>query len=125
MKSQTAVLIDLYTDGDISKEVFREKKQKLEEQIIKYEQLNSEYREKILDAERENSIGERVSRLSEFIRMKAFDEKAKIPSIIIDYYVERIIFDKGVFTWILNSKVGNLYSDLKINTNGLKKAEYR
>lgn len=123
LKSRIAVLIDLYADGDISKEVFKGKKQKLDDQIISLEQINSEYRSKILDAERMNTMADRMERLSEFIQMKAFNEKSKIPSTIIDYYVERIIFDKGEFTWILNPGLGNQYSNLKFDTNGLKKKQ--
>lgn len=124
LKGKIAVLVDLCTDGDISKEVFREKKQKLEDQILKYEQLNNEYRQKILDAERENSTAERMKRLSEFIKMKAFDEKKKIPSTIIDYYVDCIIYDKGVFKWILNPEMGNFYTNIAIDAGGLKKNKH-
>ena len=53
--------------------------------------------------------------------MKAFDAKRKIPSTIIDQYVEQIIFDKGVFTWILNPALGNQYQRLSIDTSGMKK----
>lgn len=124
LKGKIAVLVDLCTDGDISKEVFREKKQKLEDQILKYEQLNNEYRQKILDAERENSTAERMKRLSEFIKMKAFDETKKIPSTIIDYYVDCIIYDKGVFKWILNPEMGNFYTNIAIDAGGLKKNKH-
>ena len=124
LKGKIAVLVDLYTEGDISKEVFKEKKQKIEEQIGKIEQQNNEYRQKTLDAEKENSTAERMERLSEFIKMKAFDEKKKIPSTVIDYYVDRIVFDKGVFTWILNPRLGNEFCDIKIDATGLKKNKH-
>ena len=56
-----------------------------------------------------------------FIKMKAFDEKAKIPEIIIDHYVDRIIYEKGTFTWILNPRLGNKVSSIKVDGSSLKK----
>ena len=59
--------------------------------------------------------------LTEFIKMKAFDEKSKIPSTVIDQYVEQIIYDKGVFTWILNPSLGNECQRLEMDTSEWKK----
>lgn len=80
---------------------------KLEAQILKLEQLNDEEKQKTLDVSQGNTAADRMDKLSEFIKMKAFDESRKIPKTIIDYYVEQIIYDKGVFTWILNPVTGN------------------
>lgn len=121
LKGKIAVLVDLCTEGDISREVFREKKEKLENQIEKLEQLNLEYRRKILDDEKETVISQRMDSLTEFIKMKAFDEDEKIPEDIIDHYVERIIYDKGTFTWILSPRLGNKVSSIKIDGSSLKK----
>ena len=49
----------------------------------------------------------RIESLTEFIKMKAFDPRAKIPETLIDAFVERIVYDKGVFNWYLRPKVGN------------------
>ena len=38
--------------------------------------------------------------------MKAFDPRAKIPDALIDAFVDRIIYDKGVFSWYLSPKIG-------------------
>lgn len=62
----------------------------------------------------------RMKGLAEFIQMKAFDAKRKIPSTIIDQYVEQIIFDKGVFTWILNPALGNQYQRLSIDSYNME-----
>ena len=121
LKGKIAVLLDLCTDGDISKEVFREKKQKLESQIEKIEQMNMEYRQKILDDEKETVVARRMESLTAFIKMKAFDEKAKIPETIIDHYVDRIVYDKGTFTWYLNPRLGNKVSSIKVDGSSLKK----
>ena len=121
LKGKIAVLVDLCAEGDISREIFRDKKQKIEDQILRLEQLNIEHRQKILDAEKDSIVEDRMKGLAEFIQMKAFDAKRKIPSTIIDQYVEQIIFDKGVFTWILNPALGNQYQRLSIDASGMKK----
>lgn len=123
LKGKIAVLVDLCADGDISREAFREKKQKIEEQILRLEQINTEHRQKILDAEKDSIIEDRMKCLAEFIQMKSFDPKRKIPSTIIDQYVDQIIFDKGVFTWILNPALGNQIQRLSIETSGMKKSQ--
>ena len=121
LKGKIAVLVDLCAEGDISREIFRDKKQRIEDQILRLEQSNMEHRQKILDAEKDSIVEDRMKGLAEFIQMKAFDAKRKIPSTIIDQYVEQIIFDKGVFTWILNPALGNQYQRLSIDTSGMKK----
>lgn len=121
LKSKIAILVDLCTEGDISIEIFREKKKKLEAQILKLEQLNDEEKQKTLDVSQGNTVADRMDKLSEFIKMKAFDESRKIPKTIIDYYVEQIIYDKGVFTWILNPVTGNKMENILIDTGKLKR----
>ena len=92
LKGKIAVLVDLCAEGDISREIFRDKKQKIEDQILRLEQSNIEHRQKILDAEKDSIVEDRMKGLAEFIQMKVFDAKRKIPSTIIDQYVEQIIF---------------------------------
>ena len=55
--------------------------------------------------------------------MKAFDPRAKIPDIIIDEFVERIIFDKGIFNWYLNPKEGN--KSISVDTSDWKKGMFK
>ncbi len=119
LKKQMAVLVDMCTEGDISREVFRQKNQKLEDQIIKLEQYNNEFRQQILESEDDKLKQNRIESLTEFIRMKAFDSRAKIPMTMINAFVDRIIFDKGVFTWYLKPKAGNETFD--IDTTDWKK----
>ncbi len=123
LKFKIDALVDLCTEGDISREAFREKKKKLEEKIYELEQLNSEHRQKILEAEKESVTEDRMKALTEFIQMKAFDANSKIPSTIIDHYVEKIIFDNDVFTWILNPALGNELQRLSIDASGMKKSK--
>lgn len=107
LKKQIAVLVDMCSEGDISREVFRQKKEKLENQIANIEKTNTEYRQQILESEDETEKQKRIDSLSEFIKMKAFDPRAKIPETLINAFVDRIVYDKGVFSWYLRPGFGN------------------
>jgi DNA invertase Pin-like site-specific DNA recombinase len=120
LKKQVAVLVDMCSEGDISREVFRRKKQKLEDQITKLEQLNNECRQQLLESENDKVKQERIESLTEFIKMKAFDPRAKIPGALIDAFVDRIVYDKGVFSWYLNPKAGN--ANFTVDTTSWKKS---
>lgn len=61
--------------------------------------------------------------LAEFIEMNTLKKKTKVPDTIIEAYVEGIQYDKGVFTWVLNPKLGNEVSNIEIDTKKLKKNE--
>lgn len=60
-----------------------------------------------------------IESLTEFIKMQAFDSRAKIPETMIDAFVDRIVFDKGVFSWYLNPKLGN--ETFNVDTTDWKK----
>lgn len=49
----------------------------------------------------------RIESLSEFIKMTAYDARAKIPETVIDNFVNRVVFDHGDFIWYLNPTFGN------------------
>lgn len=49
----------------------------------------------------------RIESLSEFIKMTAYDARAKIPETVIDNFVDRVVFDHGDFIWYLNPTFGN------------------
>ena len=119
LKKQIAVLVDMCSEGDISREVFRQKKENLEEHILKLEQSNNECKQQILESEDDKVKQARIESLTEFIKMKAFDPRAKIPETVINAFVDRIIFDKGVFSWYLNPRVGN--ATFNIDTTDWKK----
>lgn len=95
------------SEGDISREVFRSKKKKLEDQISNLEKLNDECRQRVLELEDNGAKDRRIDSLSEFIKMTAFDARAKIPDTVIDNFVDQIIFDHGAFIWYLNPVYGN------------------
>ncbi|MBO6208610.1 MAG: recombinase family protein [Lachnospiraceae bacterium] len=120
LKKQIATLVDMCSEGDISREVFRQKKKKLDDQIINLEKNNNECRQQILESEDDDLKRHRIESLTEFINMKAFDPRGKVPETLIDAFVERVIYDKGVFTLYLNPKLGNERFD--INTTDWKKS---
>ena len=123
LKKQIAVLVDMCSEGDISREVFRQKKQKLEDQIEKLEQSNNECRQQILESEDDKVKQARIENLTEFIKMKAYDPRARIPEALISAFVDRIVYDKGVFSWYLSPMAGNATFD--IDTADWKKSDFK
>ena len=107
LHKQMANLVDMCAEGDISREVFRSKKKKLEDQISNIEKVNSECRQQILELEDNEAKDRRIESLSEFIKMTAYDARAKIPETVIDNFVDRVVFDHGDFIWYLNPTFGN------------------
>ena len=107
LNKQLANLVDMCSEGDISREVFRSKKKKLEDQISNLEKLNDECRQRVLELEDNGAKDRRIESLSEFIKMTAFDARAKIPDTVIDNFVDQIVFDHGAFIWYLNPTYGN------------------
>ena len=107
LNRQLANLVDMCSEGDISREVFRSKKKKLEDQISKLEKLNDECRQRVLELEDNGAKDRRIDSLSEFIKMTAFDARSKIPDTVIDNFVDQIVFDHGAFIWYLNPVFGN------------------
>ncbi|SCW83558.1 Site-specific DNA recombinase [Lachnospiraceae bacterium C10] len=112
LKSQLNTYMDMCADGDISRETFREKKQAIENQIAELEQNNSISKQQIQKNENEEEKKHRIESLQEFVNMKAFDPRAKIPESLIEAFVDKIVFDKGVFSWYLNPKFGNEVFDM-------------
>ena len=107
LNRQLANLVDMCSEGDISREVFRSKKKKLEDQISNLEKLNDECRQRVLELEDNGAKDRCIDSLSEFIKMTAFDARAKIPDTVIDNFVDQIVFDHGAFIWYLNPVYGN------------------
>lgn len=92
-------------------EIFPEKssavRKKLEDQISNLEKLNDECRQRGLELEDNGAKDRRIDSLSEFIKMTAYDARAKIPDTVIDNFVDQIIYDHGAFIWYLNPAYGN------------------
>ena len=119
LKHQMAVLVDMCTEGDISREVFRTKKEKLEDQIQNLEQSNTLCRQQILESEDDEVKRKRIESLKEFVKMEAFNPDAKIPEKVVEAFVDHIEFDKNVFSWYLNPKLGN--EVFRVDTSDWKK----
>ena len=107
LNRQLANLVDMCSEGDVSREVFRSKKKKLEDQISNLEKLNDECRQRVLELEDNGAKDRCIDSLSEFIKMTAFDARAKIPDTVIDNFVDQIVFDHGAYIWYLNPVYGN------------------
>lgn len=112
LKARIDNLLDMCADGDISKERFREKKAQLEDQILQLEQANNECRQQLANNEQGLLATDRMESLTEFIKMKAFADKKTIPETVIDHFVSGIRFDKGIFTWVLDPRMGQELSEL-------------
>ncbi|SFR92143.1 recombinase family protein, partial [[Clostridium] aminophilum] len=123
LNRQLANLVDMCSEGDISREVFRSKKKKLEDQIANIETTNNEFRQRILELEDTGAKDRRIDSLSEFIKMTAFDVRAEIPETVIDSFVDRIVFDHGVFNWYLKPAYGNAV--YRQDTSGWEKKQFR
>ena len=123
LRNQISMLVDMCTQGDISREMFQKKKAKLEKQISNLEKSNEECQLQIVESEDDILKQNRIKSLTAFINMEAFDPRAKIPDIIIDGFVERIIYDKGVFIWYLNPQVGN--ATFEVDTTDWKKKMFK
>lgn len=107
LRRQMANLVDMCADGDISREVIRSKKKKLEDQISNLEKMNNEYIQHILELEDNEAKDRRIESLSEFIKMTAYDSRAKIPDTVIDNFVDRVVYNHGEFIWYLNPAFRN------------------
>ena len=71
------------------------------------EKTNNDCRQQILESEDDKVKRHRIESLTEFINMKAFDARRKIPEALVDAFVDQVVYDKGTFTWYLNPKAGN------------------
>lgn len=107
LRRQMANLVDMCADGDISREVIRSKKKKLEDQISNLEKMNNECIQHILELEDNEAKDRRIESLSEFIKMTAYDSRTKIPDTVIDNFVDRVVYNHGEFIWYLNPAFGN------------------
>lgn len=123
LKSQISVLVDMCTLGEISREMYQRKKEKIEKQISNLEKSNEECQQEVLESENDILKQERIKSLTAFINMEAFDPRAKIPDRIIDGFVERIIYDKGEFIWYLNPQFGNAI--FEVDTTEWKKKMFK
>ena len=105
LKRKLDTCVDLLLEGDLSREVFREKKEQYEHRIA---ELDITLQELIKKAEEERRSAEkldkRVRSLIDGLNSELGhidDEMLEIPDGIIDAFVEKIVVHKDGFDWYL------------------------
>lgn len=123
LKARNDILLDMCTDGDISRETFKKKVELNNQNIHELEEKIKLIRKQIEENDAQEDLNKRIVLLSEFIKMKAFSKKEKIPETIIEKYVEKIIFYKDDFEWYLRPAIGNV-DFLSVDTKNMKKGTH-
>lgn len=106
LKMRIDNLLDMCSDGDISRETFRQKRDLIESKISELETNNKELRKQIKDNSERGIKDKKVEKLSEFLKLNVFQDDAPIPDTIIEKYVQEIVVDKDNFIWKLNPSIG-------------------
>lgn len=119
-KSRIDVLLDMCSDGDISRETFKQKKESINNMIEQLEKDNEILRQKIKDNESNDEKEKRTKIISDFLNMKVFQKDEPIPDTIIEKYVQEIVVDKDIFVWKLVPGMGNV-DNLSIDTSNVNK----
>ena len=119
-KSRIDVLLDMCSDGDISRETFKQKKESINNMIEQLEKDNEVLRQKIKDNESNDEKEKRTKIISDFLNMKVFQKDEPIPDTIIEKYVQEIVVDKDIFVWKLTPGIGNI-DNLSIDTSNVNK----
>lgn len=115
LKEKLANLLDMCSEGDISRETYREKKALIERRLIELERLNDENKRALTEVNGDVIKQSRIDAINEFIKMEAFNKKKRIPDSIIDYYVDSIFYYRGKFQWILTPGRGNKVTQVDFN----------
>ena len=119
-KSRIDVLLDMCSDGDISRETFKQKKESISKMIEQLEKDNVVLRKKIKNNESNDEKEKRTKIISDFLNMKVFQKDEPIPDTIIEKYVQEIVVDKDIFVWKLTPGIGNI-DNLSIDTSNVNK----
>lgn len=96
-----SALIDLYTDGDIPKEMYLAKKSEAEEKLENTKNVLNELHRKRELIQESTDAEERKKRISDFLMVKSFQQQSRIPDELIDYYIHSIEVDNEKMTWVL------------------------
>lgn len=117
-------LLDMCTDGDISRETFKQKRDIIKSKITALEDNNKQLQQQIKDNEKQDDKNKRLKVLSDFLKMNVFQKDAPIPDTIIEKYVQEIVVDKDKFIWKLNPNIGNTENLLLDGTRYTKKNKF-
>jgi len=92
-------LVEMRMDGEISKEIFSEKKQDIEERITR---LEAELREYAVDEMPDTEDTQDRLKVLQELMEKNFDFSGQeVPEEIVDAFVDSIIVHKDYFEWNL------------------------
>ena len=124
LKMRIDNLLDMCSDGDISRETFRSKRDIIESKITELENKNKTIRQQIKSNEKQDDKIKRLNVMSNFLKMNVYQKDTPIPDTIIEKYVQEIVVDKDNFIWKLCPNIGdadNICCDVSKYT---KKKEY-
>ena len=102
LNKKMSALVDLYMEGDISRDIYHDKKDILEDQIKKLEKQNIELKKLVADLDVEDINTIKRSKIEELLKTRAVNSNVKVPDSIVDVYVEKIVYYQGEFTWYMN-----------------------
>lgn len=94
-------LVDLYIDGNITKDIYLYKKENFEKSIESEKSRLEHLEDELEKMQNENNVLERKKKIADFLSIKAFDKDKPIPKELIEYYVDSIQVDSEKMTWIL------------------------
>ncbi|WP_081676546.1 recombinase family protein [Butyrivibrio sp. NC3005] len=113
LNKKMSALVDLYMEGDVTRDIYHEKKDKLEDQIRKLEKQNIELKKQMVNQDVQDINTIKRTKIEELLKMRAVNENSKVPDSIVDVFVEKIIYYRGQYTWYVN------FDSLKKEENGL------
>ena len=91
------MLLDMCTDGDISRETFKKKTELNNQNIHELEEKIKLIRKQIKENDTQEDLNKRIECLSAFLKMKCFSKKEKIPESIIDIECFLVFLGNGAF----------------------------
>ena len=102
LNKKMSALVDLYMEGDVSRDIYHAKKDKLEDQIAKIEKQNNELKKQMADSDAPDIDHIKRDKVRELLNMRAVSANSKVPDSIVDAFVEEVIYYQGTFSWYLN-----------------------
>lgn len=100
-EKKLSVIVDLFADGDISKDMYLKKKADSEQLIEKYKNEIDALIEKQEKALEGKNIDNRKKAIVDLLAIEPFKQERRIPDEIIDRYVERIEVSDTHMNWVL------------------------
>lgn len=105
LKSKLDRSLDLFFEGDISKEEFRKKKEEYERRIAELHEMEEKLEADVSSEEKKGeNLMERVRFLIDSLKSEMAcvrEDDHEIPVEIVDAFVERIVVKKNEFDWYL------------------------